>query len=298
MLYTGKVKVSADAWPIPNKSEFGKHTSFPADARLGILAETKDKKWVWAYPLAGGPTAWVESKNVTKEKILLVDTYWKDLPKPNWQALAGTPEFFGAIIKVSQNTSYPKGAVKWFKDNWKILHDIKAKLSTPFFIGGYHYLICKSDGAKQAEYYANIVSDVGGFRPGDILPAVDLEEKGNEGVPKEDVIACTKAFVNQMKKFGYDVMLYGNGLMRDLNIKDRMGCKKLWIPRYTEKLPKEIYERAGWKLEDVAFWQYAGDSVGKLKGYPLTVPGFSDHSDISVFLGGNLADLRNNACVK
>ena len=146
---------------------------------------------------------------------------------------------------------------------------------------------------------------------GDIVPIVDVE-LGNDGKPDangkvrprhpnwdasaQQIIDCTSAWAERVgAETGQQVMLYGNGAMRDKRIADRMGCDWLWIPRYTAALPRDMYERAGWDLPSVAMWQYCGDGTASLPGYPRSVPGFGA-VDISVVLFPTLRDFRNKVC--
>jgi len=133
------------------------------------------------------------------------------------------------------------------------------------------------DGRAQADYYLQAVDAAGGGSDGDLWPIVDVElvspTNSNRRATASQVINCTTAFAERV---GFvtqrDVMLYGNGAMRDLGINDRMGCDWLWCPRYTPTLPTFIYERAGWTAEELALWQYAGDGAGELATTPSPRP--------------------------
>jgi hypothetical protein len=172
-----------------------------------------------------------------------------------------------------------------------------------WFRGAYHFLEFAKDGRAQADWYLSVVERAGGFDPsGDFWPVVDCElggqQTGSRTWTAQQVIDCTSAFAARCKsELGREVMLYGNGAMRDLKIKDRMGCDWLWCPRYTDVLPREIYERAGWSTSSLALWQYAGDGVGGdnvgLKGYPSSAPGLGTACDISALtITGGLPGLR------
>ena len=87
-------------------------------------------------------------------------------------------------------------------------------------------------------------------------------------------------------------MLYGNGAMRDLHIKDRMGCDWLWCPRYTATLPAVIYERAGWSIDQLLMWQYAGDGTGVLQNYPTATPDGKKIDHSALVLQGGVARLK------
>ncbi|WP_029586865.1 glycoside hydrolase family 25 protein [Bradyrhizobium sp. URHD0069] len=246
------------------------------------------------------------------ERNLLVDVYSGDLGgQPNWQAVVDAPNFVGGIIKATESVSF---TTNWFKTNWGAFKDIGAdRYGTTWFRGAYHFLKFDHDGAAQADFFLDTVDSAGGFDVGDIIPIVDVE-LGNDGKPDaqgrtkprnsnwdasaQQIIDCTTAWAERVKeRSGQEVMLYGNGAMRDKSINDRMGCDWLWIPRYTATLPAEMYERAGWTLDRVAMWQYCGDGAAALPGYPRQIENFGK-VDISVVLFGTLSDFLNKVCAQ
>jgi GH25 family lysozyme M1 (1,4-beta-N-acetylmuramidase) len=185
------------------------------------------------------------------------------------------------------------------------------RYGTTWFRGAYHFLKFNKDGKDQADFYLKAIDEAGGFDVGDIVPIVDVE-LGNDGNPDEQgrihprnsnwdasaqqIIDCTSAWAERVKSAtGQQAMLYGNGAMREKGIKDKMGCDWLWVPRYTAKLPAEIYTRAGWDLENVALWQYCGGGTAALPDYPREIAGFGK-VDISVVLFETLADFQNKCC--
>ena len=237
------------------------------------------------------------------ERNLLVDIYSGDLGgKPNWAAVVDAPNFVGAIIKATESTAFN---TDWFQKNWPAVKDAGGdRYGTSWFRGAYHFLKFNKGGSAQADFYLKAIDDAGGWDVGDIIPIVDVE-LGNDGstnpakrnsnhdASAQQIIDCTTEFADRVRECtGQQVMLYGNGAMRDKQINDRMGCDWLWIPRYTATLPREMYERAGWDLESVAMWQYCGDGDAVLQGYPNEVAGFG-RCDISVILFETLADFQN-----
>ena len=244
------------------------------------------------------------------ERNLIVDLYPDDLGgHPKWDAVVQAPEFIGAIIKATESTAFD---VNWFNKHWPAVKDAGGdRYGTTWFRGAYHFLKFNKSGIDQADFYLKTIEGAGGFDVGDIIPIVDVE-LGNDGQPDEhgrthprnsnwdasaqQIIDCTTEWAERVKSVtGQQVMLYGNGAMRDKGIKDRMGCDWLWIPRYTATLPKEMYERAGWELSRVAMWQYCGDGAAALPGYPNTIANFGK-VDISVVLFSTLADFQNKVC--
>lgn len=227
---------------------------------------------------------------------MFVDTY-SGAPQPDWAKLvAAGPAWCGAIIKATEGTGF---APAWFGRNWPVVRALAGdRYSVDWFRGAYHFLKFNADGAKQADFYLDMIDNAGGWDLGDFWPVVDVELGGesnsNQSASKQQIIDCTTAFANRCKqRTGRAVMLYGNGAMRDKQINDRMGCDWLWCPRYTATLPKEIYERAGWTTDRLVAWQYAGDGVGALANYPRSAPGLGVDCDISVLtMPGGIVGLR------
>ena len=244
------------------------------------------------------------------ERNLLIDVYSGDVGgNPQWDAVVSAEYFVGAIIKATEFISFD---TTWFSSNWSAVKAAGGdRYGTTWFRGAYHFLKFNQDGAAQADFYLKTIDDAGGFDVGDIIPIVDVE-LGNDGQPNEhgkvhprnsnwdassqQIIDCTSAFAERVKAAtDMEVMLYGNGAMRDKSITDRMGCDWLWIPRYTATLPALMYTRAGWDREHVAMWQYCGDGTAALPDYPTSIDGFGN-VDISVVLFDSLADFQNKCC--
>ena len=228
---------------------------------------------------------------------LIADIYAGDIASPNWLALvmAGAP-WHGAIIKATEGTGY---LPNWFLVNWPVIRNVaSARYGVDWFRGAYHFLKFNQDGAKQAEFYLRAIERAGGWDLGDFWPIVDVElgseKNSNQLASAQQIIDCTTAFANKCRsETGRAVMLYGNGAMRDKEIKDRMGCDWLWCPRYTAELPRVIYERAGWTQEQLVLWQYCGDGAGFLKDYPTVTPGLGKEDISALVLSGGIDRLRS-----
>lgn len=224
---------------------------------------------------------------------LLVDVYAGDLNgQPNWPALiaAGLP-WCGAVIKATEGLHY---APPWFGWQWRQLKNLAgARLGVTFFRGAYHYLRVGQGGASQADFFCDFIDAAGGWEDGDIWPIVDVERANNDGCTAMQVIGVTRDFTRQIeRRTGKKCILYGGELLASLGIKDRMGCDRLWIARYTETLPQEVYTRIGWDLSSLFAWQYCGDGVGHVAGYPNLSP--IGKVDVSALLvsGGGAASLE------
>ena len=225
---------------------------------------------------------------------LVIDYYEKD-PQPNLAAVAADSSYAGAIVKASEGLYYRGG--NWFTSQWSAISQQNGYGDT-WFRGCYHFLKFNQDGEAQANYYLDTVEQAGGFDAGDLWPIVDVElgaeTNSNRKATAAQVIECTTRFAETVKaKTGRQVMLYGNGAMRDLSIADRMGCDWLWCPRYTATLPNFIYERAGWSVDQLAMWQYAGDGTGFLPNYPTATPDGKKIDHSALVLQGGLERLRS-----
>lgn len=229
---------------------------------------------------------------------LIVDVYAGDLNgRPDWDALVRLgPPWHGAIVKATEGTYYHP---PWFEQQWrKVRAAAGERYGVDWFRGCYHFLKFNIDGRAQADYYLAAINRAGGWDVGDLWPVVDVELGGeansNRTATKAQVIDCTTRFAERVRaETGREVVLYGNGAMRDHGITDRMGCRYLWPARYTPTLPHEIYERIGWGREDLLMWQYSGDGDAWLAGYPAWPPGFGRCDVSAVVLPGGLAAMRS-----
>lgn len=218
--------------------------------------------------------------------------------KPNWPLLVGLgAPWHGAIIKATEGTYYGPA---WFDSHWKKVRDAAGeRYGTDWFRGAYHFLKFDTDGAKQADLYLSTVERAGGWDSGDLWPIVDVElgneRNSNRKATSPQVIKGTQAFTDRTREVtGRKVMFYGNGAMRDLGIKVRMGCDYLWCPRYTATLSTMIYERAGWTRNELIMWQYSGAGESYLAGYASSPAGFGK-CDVSVLVKeGEIEWLRAN----
>jgi hypothetical protein len=219
---------------------------------------------------------------------LFVDLYSKDLgPHPPWSVLPRTPGFCGAILKAYEGMKFDDGG--WFRDNWQAVRDVGGdRYCTSWFRGAYLFLKFAQSGGDQADAYLQAVEAAGGWDRGDILPVIDVElgseTNSNRRATAQQVIDCTTACAGRLREqTGRNVMLYGRGAMRDLEINDRMGCDVVWNPAYTSTMVRHGLE--AWGLDDIALWQYCGDGQAAYDKLPSEVPGFGK-IDISVYVQG------------
>lgn len=238
------------------------------------------------------------------QPYLFVDLYSGDDGRlvgrqPNWQILADTDNYYGAILKAWDGTRFKDGG--WFQRHWPAVRDAGGdRYGDNWFRGAYLFLEFLQDGAEQADAYLQAVEDAGGWGLGDILPIVDVE-LGSEGRPaadgkpavpphpnrsatKKQVIDCVTACAERIsQKTNRRVILYGRGAMRDLEINDRMGCDLVWNPAYTATMIRHGLE--AWELGEIVLWQYCGDGSAAISSLPHAVPDFGE-CDISVFVAG------------
>lgn len=205
---------------------------------------------------------------------LFVDAYsGENIAPAKWTqlALAGRP-WCGAIIKASEGSTHKPA---WFVESWpKVKSGGGPRYGIDWFRGAYHYLrIMSSSPTTQAQAYLAQVEAGGGWSDGDLWPIVDVEKGGNEGATKTQVIdVCSRFAETILRETGRAPMLYGGSWLRELGIRDRMGCQLLWVPRYTATLPATTYTSLGFDLSNTWGWQYTDGTTCKLANYPCTTP--------------------------
>lgn len=231
---------------------------------------------------------------------LIVDTYAGDLDGKTDIAklIAAGPPWHGWLGKATQGNYY--SAAAWFNPRWRAARETE-RYGIDWFRAAYHYFDVRVDPLKQADHYLRAVEDAGGFGPGDLWPVVDVERAGQRGpIDAERVITSVTQWTDKVKQeTGRKVILYGGSFLRELGIRDHMGCDLLWVARYTETLPVNAYYTIGWHLDELFAWQYCGDGVGKLARYPTVSPiGKVDISVMTITNGGldALRYIRNHMC--
>lgn len=223
---------------------------------------------------------------------LFVDVYSGDLNgKPRWDKLvaAGAP-WHGGIIKASEGLF---GGGSWFAANWPLVRtEGRERYGHDWWRGAYHYARFTQGAKEQAQSFHTVVEKAGGWGVGDVWPVVDVESANNPGVTKAQVEDWVEAYAAESKRIhGREVILYGGSLLYDLGITSHMGCKALWIARYTPTLPHNVYERIGWTLPELFGWQYCGDGESYLEGYPCSSV-MGKHDITALTWPGGLEGLR------
>jgi GH25 family lysozyme M1 (1,4-beta-N-acetylmuramidase) len=230
------------------------------------------------------------------DALFMPDLYSGDANgAPNWTPGTGDPRYVGAIIKATEGQSFPE--VSWFLRQWPALREAGGDgYGVRWFRGCYHYLVFHDDPRLQADLFLRSLRAAGGLDPRDLPPVVDVERGGqkspNRRASAQQVIDVTSKWVEIVgAALGRKVMLYGLGAMRDLGIRDRMGCAYLWAPHYWRALEDDRLRLTdiGWSCDALRFWQYTDGQVN-LTRYPHEVPGIGP-CDTSVFTGGGIGPL-------
>ena len=243
--------------------------------------------------------------------FIITDIYPLDLGEnPPFDVLPGMvvngKEVVGCVVKASEGVKWAEKYEEWFKRSWKQILDVAGnRYGADFFRGCYHFLTLSIDGAKQADYFCDLVDAAGGWGDGDLMPWVDIEEGGqgswapqrletiSDPVVREQlsdqVTACATAFIQRFKERtgGLRIAVYGRGVFRDLQMTNcKFGSDGAVNPAYTAKMP--LMDDYGFSLDDIILWQLQGtgdDNKAVLSGYPSVLPEWGDE-DYSVYIDG------------
>jgi lysozyme len=173
-------------------------------------------------------------------------------PSVNWQKLRGQEIQF-TFIKATEGTGYFN---EYFNEQWT------GAKSAGLLRGAYHYLRGAIDGAAQADFFLSKVETL----DGDLPPALDIEEKNNEGVPVSQIIANAQKWLERVElKTNRRPIIYSRYTILEPWGAVHWGAKyQTWLAQYYDHSdngsPKQP---AGWG--DWIFWQYSGD-VQRLDG--------------------------------
>lgn len=218
---------------------------------------------------------------------LFVDCYPGDGPK-DWAAyIAAGPPWHGAIFKLTQGLDYDYST--WARRQ-RAPFVASPRYGRDLFDGFYHYLTLHQDGGLQAERFWQHMQLVGGELAGTLWAMVDVERGGQRVVsPSRAVVEdTTRAFAERYHALsGRLPTLYGGELLRSVGVTDLLGCGRSAVALYADHLgalgesTESFLKRTGTDLDHLLLWQYAGDGVAHLPGYPSSAPGCG-RVDISV----------------
>ena len=171
-------------------------------------------------------------------------------PKIDWSAARQGGVRF-AFMKATEGLTYID---KTFAPNW--LNTKRAGIVR----GAYHYLLGGMDAVQQADLFLKTVQ----FEDGDLPPALDLENTGNENVSNATMVAAAEAWLNRVAQVTNKTpMIYsGPFFLRDRITRPVLGpplwAKKypLWIANYVTNYHDGSMpvQPSGW--QDWKFWQY------------------------------------------
>jgi GH25 family lysozyme M1 (1,4-beta-N-acetylmuramidase) len=241
----------------------------------------------------------------TTGQVLITDIYSGE-GNPKWTDFMASSTFAGVIMKATDGVSF-SCAKSWFVPQWQAARSAAgANYRRSVFFGAYHWLEFYDNPEQQADYYCSIIQQVD-WGAGDMLPIVDVEFGSDGPKPATNykasvdrnaqlVIDCTSRYAARIKKnLGSDtrVVLYSGQVLRELQIKDRMGCDYLWMAQYGVSKPNlDQFYSLGWTDQQIVMWQYTDGSAGNNKTkspqLPDNVPGMGQR-DCSVFRDGDLA---------
>jgi len=181
----------------------------------------------------------------------------------DWTQVRASGRLF-AIAKASDGSSTVDPR---FAQNWAGIQ------GAGLLRGAYHYAHPGQDAATQAAFF---FSQFGSLGPGDLPPALDLEQ--NDGQSNDAVIAWAQAFLQKLETLcGQTPIVYTGGFWKfqlGNPTVSSMGQSPLWLAQYatTFQCPNS------WTAP--TFWQYSGSG---------TVPGISGNCDLDRFLGDESA---------
>ncbi|MFE7559606.1 glycoside hydrolase family 25 protein [Kitasatospora sp. NPDC057500] len=162
----------------------------------------------------------------------------------DWPAVAGGGQSF-VYLKATEGLTFDDG---WFG------RDLAGARSVGLVHGGYHFFEPDKDGAAQADHFVDVLRREGltGGGPGELPPALDLEECGKDGrIPLGQV----KAFLQRVRQAtGTEPVVYTRRDVVDdcLGGTEELSGYRSWLARYGSAEPRPLPGAAGWD-----FWQYS-----------------------------------------
>jgi glycosyl hydrolase family 25 len=234
---------------------------------------------------------------------LIVDTYVGDRPATIevtdvMTLINAGPPWHGLVHKLSQGTYETEvDRIKLFRPQL-LAHPHYA---VDFFEGFYHYADFSIDPVKECDYFWALMQTIGGERAGTLWAMIDVERGGQKWVPTSawQLIDHVSKWADRYHQHsGRLPTLYGGELLRSLGVHapgapiQLMGCGRNAIASYTSQLTVDVIARTGADPAHLLDWQYCGDGVAYLAGYPSEAPGFGK-IDISVItFPGGLAGVK------
>lgn len=154
-----------------------------------------------------------------------------------------------------------------FQRNWRESAD------AGIIRGAYHYFKPNKSGFWQARFFLQTVD----FENGDLLPVVDVEERGKES--KAEFRANLKLFLDEVeKKMGVKPIIYSGYKFHEDYLAGGFEGYPLWIAHYYRSKLKPLSGKVKWN-----FWQHSDRA---------RVNGIQHHVDMNVF-NGSIDDLNS-----
>ena len=153
-----------------------------------------------------------------------------------------------------------------FQRNWK------GAEKAGIIRGAYHYFKPNKSGYWQARFFLQTVS----FNNGDMLPVVDIEERGKKS--RAEFQANLKSFLTEVEKaIGEKPIIYTGYKFYEDNLAGDFDGYPLWIAHYYRSKLRPLSGKAKWD-----FWQHSDKA---------RVNGIQTRVDMNVF-NGSLSDLE------
>lgn len=227
---------------------------------------------------------------MTALQPIIVDAWQFDgvdpLAGPAQLAAAGEP-WSGMIVQATHGNAFPSS---WFTAIWPNIRKAGGtRYGRSWWRGAYHYLIVGDSVRRQAQLFDSAIQSAGGYGDGDLWPAVDVESGDQPpNVSAAQVEDSVSTFADELLKIaGTRPMLYAGSWVRDLGIRNRMGCALLWFPEWTGRLDWSLVRAMGWDMDSTLLWQIVGDGSNTAPpGYPHVSP--IGPLDLSVMVRANL----------
>ena len=128
-----------------------------------------------------------------------------------------------------------------FQRNWRESHE------AGIIRGAYHYFKPNKSGYWQARFFLQTVN----FRKGDMLPVVDVEERGKESGAK--FRANLKLFVDEVEKeLGVKPIIYSGYKFYEDHLSGDFTDYPLWIAHYYRSKLRPLSKQGKWH-----FWQHS-----------------------------------------
>ncbi|MBD0676304.1 glycoside hydrolase family 25 protein [Streptomyces sp. CBMA156] len=183
-----------------------------------------------------------------------------------------------AIVRGGRSFVYLKATEGLtFDDGW-FTRDLAGARSVNLPHGAYHYFKADKEGAAQADHFLAALRRAGhtGGKPGELPPAVDVEECRHDGHPLR--LDQLKAFLQRVRQAtGTAPVLYTR---RDI-VDDCLGGTRdlaghrAWLARYGTTEPRPLPGATGWD-----FWQHSEQArIPGTAGRPMDADVFhGDHA--------------------